>query len=223
MQLDILAFGAHPDDVEICAGGFLYKMKTLGYKTGVIDLTRGENGTYGTPKQRKKESARASGILKLNIRETLDMGDAKVSDCEENRVILAEKIRFYKPRILLLPYWHDAHPDHVTTSILGEKACFYAKLKNLHIPLSPYKVEIVFFYQLHEFVSPSFIVDISSEFPVKMNAIKAYRSQFGIKERKVFLEKIETKSKFCGHLVQTRYGEPFISKVPLKISDPLTL
>jgi bacillithiol biosynthesis deacetylase BshB1 len=223
MKLDILAFGAHPDDVEICAGGFLSKMEKFGYKTGVIDFTRGENGTYGTPEQRKKESIKASGILRLSARETLDMGDAKVADNEENRVILAEKIRFYKPNLLLLPYWQDQHPDHVTASILGEKAAFYAGLKNLKIPLPPHKIKTVFFYQLHEYISPDFIVDISDEFTVKMKAVKAYHSQFGMKERKDFLERLETKAKFCGSLVKTKFGEPFISKAPLKLSDPFKI
>ena len=129
----------------------------------------------------------------------------------------------YKPTLLLLPYWQDKHPDHVTTSILGEKASFYAGLKKLECPLPPHKIETVFFYQLHEFVSPSFIVDISDEFAIKMRSVKAYHSQFGIKERRYFLKKLEIKAKFCGSLIKTQFGEPFISKVPLKISDPLKI
>ncbi|MFH1287239.1 MAG: bacillithiol biosynthesis deacetylase BshB1 [bacterium] len=223
MKLDVLAIAAHPDDIEMCAGGFLFKMWKFGYKTGVIDLTKGEAGTFGTPEQRKKESIKASAILRLSARETLDMGDTKIFNSENNGIVLAEKIRKYRPKALLLPYWQDQHPDHITTSMLGEKARFYAGLKNLKIPLSPHKIKMVFYYQLHEFVTPNFIVDISDEFAVKMKAVKAYRSQFETKERKNFLKKIETKSQFCGSLIQTQYGEPFISKVPLKIHDPLKM
>jgi bacillithiol biosynthesis deacetylase BshB1 len=131
--LDILAIAAHRDDVEQTCGGTLLKMAQRGYRTGILDLTRGEMGTRGTAEERTREAAEAAKILRVSWREALDIPDGRVENTWENRLKIARVIREQRPRVVILPYWEGRHPDHYTTSKLGYEACFLAGLAKLDV------------------------------------------------------------------------------------------
>ena len=131
--LDILAIAAHRDDVEQTCGGTLLKMATLGRRTGILDLTRGEMGTRGTAEDRAREAADAAKILQASWREALDIPDGRVENTWENRLKVARVIRLTRPRVVILPYWEGRHPDHYTASKLGYEACFLAGLAKLAV------------------------------------------------------------------------------------------
>src|SRR5499427_1641157 len=131
--LDILAIAAHRDDVEQTCGGTLLKMAQLGYRTGILDLTRGEMGTRGSAEDREREAAEAARILRVHWRCALDIPDGRVESTWENKLKVARVIREQRPRVLILPYWQGRHPDHYTASVLGYEASFLAGLKKLDI------------------------------------------------------------------------------------------
>src|SRR6201998_127811 len=130
MKLDLLAIAAHPDDVELTCGGTVLKMSQAGYRTGILDLTRGETGTRGTPEVRLREAQRAARILQVKVRRNLGLPDARLEMREEYKMAIAEVIRELQPRTVILPYWDGRHPDHTATARLGYEACFIAGLKN---------------------------------------------------------------------------------------------
>lgn len=232
MQLDILAFGAHPDDVELCVGGILIKASMAGQKVGVVDLTQGELGSRGDEETRDKEAQKAKEILGIKIRENLDLGDGKLYDNYQNRLIVANIIRKYKPKVILAPFEKDRHPDHVAASTIIEKANFDARLKKLKSEYPPHAIQHILFYLAHEYYHPTIIVDITEVFPEKMEAIKAYNSQFyapisgnectpiGISN---YIFHIESRSRFYGSLINANHGEPLISKYPIKVDNLMRL
>ncbi|RMG40041.1 MAG: bacillithiol biosynthesis deacetylase BshB1, partial [Methanobacteriota archaeon] len=177
--LDILAFGAHPDDVELGCGGTLLKLAKLGYRTGIVDLTRGEMGTRGTPEEREKEAQSAAQLLKADLRVNLRIPDANIENSKENQLKVIECIREYTPRMILLPYPEDRHPDHIHASHLVKEAAFYSGLKKLQgSSLPPHRPSRLIYYMMTNEFTPSFIVDISEEFEGKIAALKAHTSQF---------------------------------------------
>jgi bacillithiol biosynthesis deacetylase BshB1 len=228
MELDILAFGAHPDDIELCVGGIIIKATKAGYRVGVIDLTRGELGSRGDQEIRGREAKEAMKILGLKIRENLDLGDAKLEENYENRMKVAKIIRKYRPKLIIAPFEKDKHPDHMAASKIVEKANFDARLKKLKLGIKPHSPTYIFYYLAHEYHPPTFIVDISEVFSLKMKAIKSYHSQFyapvdkkeytpiGISN---YIFHIESRSRFYGSLIDVDYGEALISKYPLKIKE----
>ena len=129
--LDILAIAAHRDDVEQTCGGTLLKMAQLGYRTGILDLTRGEMGTRGSAEDREREAAEAARILQASWRAALDIADGRVENTWENKLKVARVLREQRPRVVILPYWKGRHPDHYTASTLGYEACFLAGLSKL--------------------------------------------------------------------------------------------
>lgn len=131
LNLDILAFGAHPDDVELVAGGTLLKMAEQGYKTGIIDMTRGERGTRGSPEIRAREARASARILKLRMRENLSMEDAQIATDGSSRLKVIDTLRRFRPRIVITHYWEDPHPDHRATSEIVTDACFLAGLMRI--------------------------------------------------------------------------------------------
>jgi bacillithiol biosynthesis deacetylase BshB1 len=226
--IDCLAFGAHPDDVELFCCGVLIKLKKQGYTTGIVDITRGELSTNGDIKSRQLEADKASKLLDLNLRENLNLPDGNIENTIKNREKVVSLIRKIRPKICLLPYWQDRHPDHVAASLLLKDAIFYAGLPKVETNLEAYRPETVLYYMLHWSFEPTFIVDISKEFERKMEAISAYASQFnkrdvGLKQTYInkpqFLESIETRAKFFGQLINQSYGEPFLYEGKLKIDN----
>ncbi|HKW88501.1 MAG TPA: bacillithiol biosynthesis deacetylase BshB1 [Candidatus Acidoferrales bacterium] len=230
MKLDLLAIAAHPDDAELTCGGTLIKMAQMGYKTGVLDLTRGEMGTRGTPEMRLHEAARAAQFLRLTMRANLGLPDAHLEVCEKYKLAVAAKIREWQPRTVILPYWEGRHPDHYNASKLGYEGCFLAGLKQLAIPGEAFRpFKILYSTAYDESVRPSFAVDITEQFEQRRRAILAYESQFrpkkSARKSKVHIpldtleERMSVMSRYYGRMIGARYAEPFIVREVMGIDD----
>jgi len=189
-SLDVLAIAAHPDDAEITCGGLLIKMARLGRRTGVLDLTAGEMGTHGDEHDRAREAAAAASALGLVYRGNLEIPDSAVEYTQANKLKIAGVIREVKPELVVLPHWKQRHPDHLACSRLGYDACFLAGLKKLALPGEPYRPRKIIYVSYFRNTDYSFLVDISSEFEQKIDAIGAYQSQFG--DSAELKEKIKT-------------------------------
>jgi len=230
MKLDLLAIAAHPDDVELTCGGTLIKMAQKGYKTGVLDLTRGEMGTRGTPEIRLHEAARAARIMGVKMRANLGLPDARLEVSERYKLAVAAKIREWQPHTVILPYWEGRHPDHYTAARLGYEGCFLAGLKQLAIPgeaFRPFKILYATVYDAT--VRPTFAVDITAQFEKRRRAILAYGSQFhppkGGPKSKVHLplddleDRVNFTSRYYGRLIGVKYAEPFLVREILQLDD----
>lgn len=231
MKLDILAFGAHPDDVELACSGTLFKLKQQGYKIGVVDLTQGEMGTRGTREVREEEAKNATKILQLDIRENLNLGDGWFEINQSNKLKVIEVIRRYRPTIILMNAIKDRHPDHPRAAELVKEAAFISGLDKVEtfdngVAQDRWRPEHQFHYIQYEFIEPDFIVDISEQFDVKMNSIKAYGSQFydaSSNEKstliagKNFLNFIEGRAREFGAAIKVEFGEGFVSSTPLNM------
>ena len=228
-QVDIIAFGAHPDDVEIGAGGLLAKEASLGYRVGIVDLTRGEMGTRGTPEVRTKEAARAAEILGAVWRINLDMPDGNITVDHENVMKAARIIRTYRPSVIIAPYWDDRHPDHENTSRLITEAHFKTGLRKLEPEIPAYRPNIILYYFLNRMEGYSFIVDVSEHYTQKQEAVNAHYSQFGegglkplaVLGAKAPLQFIESRDRFQGSQIGVFYGEAFLVRTPVPVEDPL--
>jgi bacillithiol biosynthesis deacetylase BshB1 len=182
-KLDILAFAAHPDDVEISCAGTLIKHIALGLKVGIIDLTQGDLGTRGSIETRNKEAKKATDILGLNVRENLKMIDGFFEHNEENKIKIIQMIRKYRPDIVLANAIDDRHPDHGRGAKLVSDACFYAGLRKIETSIDgvrqdAYRPKTVFHYIQDRYIKPDFVVDVTEYIDRKLEAIKAYKSQF---------------------------------------------
>src|SRR5271170_6691737 len=176
--IDILAVAAHRDDVEQTCGGTLLRMKSIGLRTGILDLTQGEAGTRGSAEQRAAEATEAARILLVDLREALDIPDGRVENTYENRIKIAQVLRRLRPRVVILPYWTGRHPDHYTTSTLGYEACFLAGLAKIETSEPPFRPFKIVYASLYADVRPSFVVDITSFIDERFRALLAYRSQY---------------------------------------------
>jgi len=234
MKLDLLAIAAHPDDVELTCGGTLIKMAQKGYKTGVLDLTRGEMGTRGTPETRRKEAAAAAKILGLRHRENLGLPDAGVENSHENKLLLAARIRALQPHTVILPFWEGRHPDHYTAARLGFEGCFLAGLKKLPLPGEAFRpFKILYSTAYEDTIHPTFAVDITAQFAQRRKAILAYVSQFtrpkGARQGKVYLpldELEQAMSVMAGHygrMIGVKYAEGFLVKETMQVDDVVKL
>ncbi len=229
MKLDLLAIAAHPDDVELTCGGTLIKMARRGYKTGILDLTAGEMGTRGTPETRAKESAKAAKLLGVAWRDTLGVPDSDVQPTRQHKLRLAAVIRQLRPRTVILPYWEARHPDHYNASTLGYEGCFLAGLKQLPLEGEAYRPFKILYSTSFAEVRPSFVVDITKEFPRRRKAILAFASQFrpgkGFPNGKVFLaidrleDEMNQLARHYGQMIGVKYGEPFLTKELMQVED----
>jgi len=227
MTLDVLAMAAHPDDVEQTCGGTLIRMAETGYRCGVLDLTAGDMGTRGTPEQRIAESEIAGKHMLLHWRGNQLMPDARLENTISARMTLAVRIRELKPRVVILPYWQARHPDHYRCCELGFEACFLAGLKKLDEYSEPHRPFKILYSGLYTNIKPSFVVDISSQFERRMSALLSYTSQYGAGDEGSGLfpqegeirERLAAIARFYGNLIGVRYGEPFIVKEAMEISD----
>lgn len=232
--IDFLAFGAHPDDIELGCAGTLIKLAQQGYRTAAITLTRGEAGTRGTPEIREQEFAAAAKMMQTAVHRQLDMPDAAIEETYENKLKLVQVIRELRPRVVATVHWESRHPDHIHTSNLVRDAAMIAGLKNLPgaagEPWRPYRV----LYYLERFeLPPSFIVDVSSAFEQKMRAVREHESQFHgpnmtkygeaqtILTNPEFLEIIEVKNRRWGAMIGTQYGEAYIVRELVRLDDPV--
>ena len=230
MKLDVLAFGAHPDDVELSCSGTLLKLKEEGSKIGVVDLTMGELGTRGTLDTRKKESDASSKILNIDVRENLDLGDGWFENNQENKVKVIQAIRKYQPTIIFANAIDDRHPDHPRAAKLLNEAFFLSGLKKIEtqdngITQDIWRPKHLFHYVQYRYVKPDFVVDVTPYYETKMKAILSFKSQFyepGKKSdtlisSKKFLDFIKGRSHEMGSSIQVEHGEGFTSAVPLQI------
>lgn len=233
MKLDILAFSAHPDDVEISCGGTIIKQIRLGNSVGVIDLTQGELGTRGSADLRFKESMGASKLLGLSARENLKMKDGFFECSEENKLKIVYAIRKYQPDVILANSIYDRHPDHGRGSKLVSDACFLAGLQKVKTYdnnelQSAWRPKTIYHYIQDYYIQPDFIVDISNVINDKIECIKAYKTQFWDPQSHEpqtpisgidFFDFIKARSREYGRLIKTEFGEGFTVEKPLKITD----
>jgi len=231
---DVLAFSAHPDDVEIMCAGTLIKLARLGYKTGVVSLTAGEMGTRGTPELRQKENAQAAEIMGLSVNNILDIPDGNIENNKKNQLRIIKAIRQYCPKIVLAPHWETRHPDHGNCSVLVRQAAFFAGLKQIDTGQPHYRpTKVIYYMELYDF-NPSFIVDVSDTFDDKIKAIRAYGSQFHNPEKEYdsseatyistpeFLRSIIARGEYWGNKIGALYGEPYLVREPIKLDDPVS-
>ncbi len=221
--IDILAIAAHRDDVEQTCGGTLLVQQALGARTGILDLTRGEGGTRGSAGQREEEATEAAHILKVAHREALDLPDSNVQNTLENRLKIAAVLRRLRPRVVILPYWQGRHPDHYTTATLGYEACFLAGLASLALPTehgAPHRPFKILYASLYADVRPTLVVDITPHIETRLQALLAYRSQYGTQPAGSGLfvpeddirERMVSTARHYGLLAGVRYAEPFVQK-----------
>lgn len=233
-ELDVLAVFSHPDDAELSVSGTLLKLKHLGYRTGVLDMTRGEMGTRGTPEIRAREAMEAAEIMKLDLRLNLDQPDGHVWLTEEARVALVRVLRTHKPRVLLTTHWEDPHPDHANTSLIVRQAARLASMVKYDVEaeLAPVAVPAIMHSLFSRRIVASFIVDVSDFVPDKMRAIKAHASQFFKAESTEpstrisdsgFLDQITFRMRYFGSLIGVDAGEPFYVSEALNVDDPFAL
>jgi N-acetylglucosamine malate deacetylase 1 len=219
-HLDVLAIAAHRDDVEQTCGGTLLRMKTLGLRTGILDLTQGEAGTRGTAAERAAEAAEAARILQVDSREALDIPDGRVENTYENRIKVTAVVRKLRPRVVILPYWTGRHPDHYTASTLGYEACFLAGLAKVDTGAAPHRPFKIIYASLYADVRPSFVVDISDEIEARFTSLMAYRSQYANQDsgsglfvpEEEIRERTFAMARHYGLLAGVRYAEPFVQK-----------
>jgi bacillithiol biosynthesis deacetylase BshB1 len=221
--VDVLAFGPHPDDLEIGLGGTLAKHAALGQTVGLCDLTRGELASNGTPEQRVKEAEEARRVLGAAWRENLGLPDRAIGSSADHARRVAELIRQCRPRAIALPYWHDRHPDHLAAANLLRDGVFNAKLRKYQAEGDPWQPEWVCFYFINDSAAASFVVDVSDYYDVKRKALACYASQFtratGTAETRLnspsFNQLIESRDAQFGALAGVRYAEGLVTTEPV--------
>ena len=234
INVEVLAIFAHPDDMELTVGGTLLKMKSLGYRTGALDITGGEMGTRGTSEGRADEAAEAARILKLDLRENLGLADGHVFVDDESRTKLVRILRRLKPKVILTHQYDDPHPDHNHIAQLVRESARLASMRKYDeaFGLERTNVPIVAHNVFSRLLPPSFIVDVSEFLEQKMQSIKAHKSQFYNPESSEpetrltnagFLDELENRSRYFGSLIGTAAGEPFYVREALNIDDPIAL
>jgi N-acetylglucosamine malate deacetylase 1 len=241
MKLDVLAIGAHPDDVELGCGGTLALLARQGRKVGILHLTRGESGTRGTPEERLAEAERAAAALGAVELAFLDCGDGALRRGEAEEDALIEVLRTWRPELVLGPTPRDRHPDHARAHRLVAAACFYAGLAARGGRLPVHRPGAVFSYMQHDPFEPAFVVDVGATWAAKRESLAAYRSQLyqpgeeeegppaagGAPVTKVstreFWLAVEGRARHFGLMINAEQGEPFWSPLPLAVGDLLSL
>lgn len=236
MKSDILAMGVHPDDVELSCSGTIINEIRKGKKVSIVDLTQGELGTRGTVETRYQEAAHAAMIMGVQARENLKMRDGFFENNEENKLKLITAIRKYQPAIILANALHDRHPDHGRAGKMIAECCFLSGLSKIETkdetgtPQARWKPAYVLHYIQDWYHEPDLLIDISDSFDQRMEAIKAYGTQFHTSEKSTegpqtyistpdFLESIIARARMLGKKIGVRYAEGFITEKKIGISD----
>ena len=228
MKIDILIFGAHPDDVELGCGGTVIKLIAQGKKVAIIDLTKGELGTRGTAETRKEECENATKILGVAMRENMDFKDGFFENDEAHKLALIKKIREYKPEIVIANAPSDRHPDHGRASQIVLDACFLSGLEKADTKQKVWRPKAIYHYIQFNNLKPDLVVDISSQIDKKLEAVTAYKTQFYDTEsketetvisKKGFLESVKYRAQDLGRLSNCEYAEGFIAHQMLKVDS----
>lgn len=229
MKLDLLAIAPHPDDVELTSGGTMIRMAQAGYATGILDLTRGETGTRGTPETRLREAARSGKIMGVKVRRNLGLPDAHLKVSDEYKAAVAAVIRELEPRTVIVPYWEGRHPDHYTAGRLCYEACFVAGLKNYDLHGLPFRPSRILYAAAYADVRPTFAVDITAQYERRRRAILAYGSQFRPpkhdRKSRVPLpldqleERMSLQARHYGRMIGVKYAEGFVMREVLQLDD----
>lgn len=231
---DILAVGAHPDDVELVMGGTVARETARGRRVALLDLTRGESGSRGTPALRVEEAQAAARVLGAAHRETLELPDAGLQPVPEQRDTVLAVVRRLRPRVVLTQHWEQRHPDHAAASRIVYEACFFAGLRNYRPDLGaawrPRKVAYAVTMTEVTDIRPSFVVDITAVWETKLRAIAAYESQWtpppGETQKlplDLFRERVELAGRRHGQRIGVPYGEAWVTREPLIVDDLLAL
>jgi bacillithiol biosynthesis deacetylase BshB1 len=178
LPVDVLAFGPHPDDIEIGLGATMARHAAEGLRVGLCDLTAGELSTNGTPDERRAEAAAAARVLGASWRENLGWPDGAITSGQEFVRSAVEMIRRHRPRALAVPYWDDRHPDHAAASLVLRKAAFASGLRRYVTDAEPWRPAWICYYFINDSTTPSFVVDVSAYYERKREALACYRSQF---------------------------------------------
>lgn len=230
---DLLAIGAHPDDVELTCGGTLIKAAQQGYRTAIVDLTGGETGTHGSKGLRSKEAERSALLMGVTERVNAGLPDAGLHNTDGTRRVVVEVIRRFAPRVVILPFPIGRHPDHRVASELCRDASYLAGLKNYPADGAPHRPEKILYTLAfrEDPVKPTFVVDISAEFETKLAAIRCYASQFDGKMAagEIFpagediYENVRMHCARAGSLIRTAYGEPYLTYETVRIDDVVAM
>lgn len=224
--LDVLVVSPHPDDAEISVSGTLLACRSRGLRVGILELTDGEPTPHGSRETRAAETAAASEILRPDFRGNLGLTNRSLQNDLESRRALAGVFRQLRPKVILAPYWDDAHPDHVAASQLCDAARFWAKLSRSDLAGSPYHPpRIYYFWSIHLRIHPrpSFVVDISPYIDRKMSAVKCYASQMiagRSAEFPTILDDIRDRARYWGWTIGSGYAEPFASREEIGLAAP---
>jgi len=231
VNVDVLAVGAHPDDVELGVGGLVHKLSQCGYRVAMLDLTHGEMSTRGTVEERVVEAAQAARILGVLARDNAGLPDGAVANTAEQQRQVIPFLRRYRPRILLAPHVPDRHPDHAAAHALLRDANYLSGLARIETGLPAYRTPQAFFYHPYyeSWDAPPVIVDISAHFEAKVASLRAHASQFynpdyeGAATKissKEFWDSIETRAAYWGSRAGFRYGEPLFTLEPVGVKLP---
>lgn len=234
MKLDLLAIGAHPDDVELGCSGVIIKEIKRGKKVGIVDLTEGELGTRGTVESRYKEAAEAARIMGVHVRENLKMRDGFFQNDEVHQLKLIQVLRKYQPEIVIGNILEDRHPDHGRGGSLIYDSCFLSGLRQIKTvdengqEQDKWRPKYLLHYLQDRFYEPDLIVDISDVWEQRLDAIKAFKTQFYNPESEEpqtyisspeFLESIISRARLLGKRIGVQFAEGFISKKNIGISN----
>ncbi len=221
MGLDLLAFAAHRDDIEITCGGLLIRMAGKGYKVGACDLTQGEMGTLGSAAERKAESEEATRIMGLAVRVNCELPDAGVFNIREYQTRVVDVLREHQPRVVVLPGLEQRHPDHRITPQLVFDACYFSGLARFGKGAKHRPHKILYCHTHFEDRKPTFIVDISAQIEQKIAAVLAYKTQFPDREKTT--EWLRARSRGYGLMIGATYGEGYTQREAMQVDDVVTL
>ncbi len=229
--VDVLAFGPHPDDVELCAGGWMLKLHDQGYRVAVVDFTRGEAASRGTPEGREKEVAAASALMGLAGRDNLGLPDSRLTITPEMAAATAAAIRKWRPKMVVGPCPEDLHPDHVAAAQLVKDAYYLATIGKAHVgPWAPHRPDALVHYYGHLEPTPSFVVDVSDVWERKLELIRCFTSQMGFDGAKGpttnltspdFPDRYNARYAYWGSRIGARWGEPFLTHRVIPLDDPV--